>query len=238
LQQSCDTITPMASGIATVIELRLSPAGLSGVITCPATLRPAPGQYLAASSPDPGSALPVILFPSRIRSREIDIAASLPSYWRIGLELDVRGPLGKGFQMPPAARRVVLASPQGAPDRLLPLAYQALENTASVAIYAQEAPAGMPAEVEMLPLDLLPEAAAWADYMALDASLSGLAHLHRWLGLAPHQRLGCPAQVLVNVSMPCCALAKCGVCSVSTRDGWARACTDGPVFDFNQFESS
>lgn len=227
----------MASGTATIIELRLAHGGQSGTITCPAALLPAPGQYLAASSPDPTSALPAVLFPSHIRSREIDIAAPLPPSWKIGQELTLRGPLGKGFHMLQTARRVALTSPEGAPDRLLPLAYQALAQNAAVTIYAQDAPAGLPPEVEILPLDLLPEASAWADFLALDISLAGLPRLRSWLGLAPHQRLACPAQVLAIAPMPCCGLAECGACAVRTRDGWALACSDGPVFDFNSLES-
>lgn len=227
----------MASGTATIIELRLSHNGLIGTMTCPAALRPAPGQYLAASVPDLADALPAVLFPSRIGARDIDIAPPLPGSWKAGLEVHLRGPLGKGFQMPQTARRVALASPEGAPDRLLPLAHRALAQNAAVAIYAQAVPAGMPPEVEILPLELLPEANAWADFLAVDATPGGLARLRALLGLAPHQRPACTTQVLVTTPMPCCALAECGACAVRTRSGWALTCADGPVFDFNLLES-
>lgn len=226
----------MASGTGTILEVRLETNGLSSVIACPAVLRPAPGQYLAASSPESSEAFPTILFPSRIGSQEIGIAAPIPAHWKVGMQVDLRGPLGKGFHMPLTARRIALSCPEGAPDRLLPLAYLALAQNAAVAIYASAVPAGLPPEVEILPLDLLPEAPGWADYMAVDVSLPSLPLLRSWLGLAPYQRLGCPTQVLLSTPMPCCGLAECGVCAVPTRGKWALACSDGPVFDFSQLE--
>jgi NAD(P)H-flavin reductase len=228
----------MASGSGYVVELRLEAHGLSGVITCPAALRPAPGQYLAASSKDPGEAFSTILFPSRIKKEELEVAAPLPAHWKIGMELTLRGPLGKGFQMPALARRVALASPESSPARLLPLAYQALAQKAAVAIYAHTAPPGMPPEVEISPLEQLPEAVLWADFMAVESTRSGLTLLRDHLGLKPFQRLTCQAQVLVSLPMPCCGLAECGVCAIHTRESTALACADGPVFDFNQLDGA
>ncbi len=228
----------MASGTATIIELRLETNGMSGVISCPPGLRPAPGQYLTASSADPGEVFNAIIFPSRINNGTLSIAAPLPAHWKIGMELALRGPLGKGFKMPALTRRVALSSPNGSPDRLLPLAYQALTQKAAVAIYAQTSPAWLPTEVEILPLDLLPEAVLWADFIALEINRDGLPLLRDRLGLKPFDRLSCPTQVLVTMPMPCSGLAECGVCAVHTRDGLALACSDGPVFEFNQIDSS
>jgi hypothetical protein len=247
----------MAIGVGTLIELRLKPEGLSGQIACPPGLRPRPGQYLVAASPDPGEPLPVVLFPSRIsplaEQAILEIAPPLPPAWTAGMQLALRGPLGSGFHMPPTVRRVALACPGGAPYRLLPLAEQALNQRAAVAIYAQSAPSGLPEEVEVLPLDLLPEAPAWADFLALEASLpellrNGVPSLRSALGLNAYQRPGCQAEVLVVAAMPCSGLAECGICAIATRggagtrggnaagSGWALVCSDGPVFDLNLLE--
>ncbi len=244
----------MAIGIGALLELRLEPEGLSGRIACPPGLRPRPGQYLVAASPDPGEPLPVVLFPSGISSLAeqaiLEIAPPLPPTWAAGMQLALRGPLGSGFHLPPTARRVALARPEGAPYRLLPLAEQALSQRAAVAIYAQTTPAGLPEEVEVLPLDLLPEAPAWADFLALEASLPGLSVLRSALGLNAYQQPGCQTQVLVVTAMPCSGLAECGICAITTKGGiatrsgaaahggWALACSDGPVFDFNALEGS
>jgi Iron-sulfur cluster binding domain of dihydroorotate dehydrogenase B len=228
----------MAAGSGTITELRMEPDGLSARITCPPGLRPAPGQYLVANGPDPCQPLPVVLFPSGMENGELRIAPPLPESWGAGMELALRGPLGHGFHVPPTARRIALASLDSTPARLLPLAALALAQRAAVAIYAKRAPARLPAEVEVLPLDLLPEAPIWAEFLALDVSLSGLPGIRSRLGLSPFQHLSCPTQVLVIAPMPCSGTGECGVCAVTTQHGWALACMDGPVFDFNQLEGA
>ena len=266
----------MATGNGTILELRLEAEGLSGQITCPPKLRPAPGQYLVAAGPDPGEALPTVLFPGgfdlpaqgKSTPAALYVAPPLPPSWSVGMPLVLRGPLGSGFHMPPSARRVALACLDGEPFRLLPLVDQALRQRAAVAIYAAAAhrgadtlhsadtlrgadthrgagahhgastPAGLPEDVEVLPIDLLPEAPAWADFLAIDANRARLPELRTRLGLAPFQQLSCQAQVLVRTPMPCAGLAECGICAVSTRKGWALSCIDGPVFNFHQLEGS
>ncbi len=242
----------MATGTGTILELRLEPQGLSGQISCPAALRPAPGQYLVAAISDPAEALPTVLFPGGIAPAPsadagklaLTIAPPLPAAWSAGMQLALRGPLGRGFHLPPTARRVALACLDGAPNRLLPLVGQALRQRAAVAIYAPaipnstEATTSLPEEVEILPIDLLSEAPAWADFLALDIPRSRLPELRSRLGLAPFQHPPCQIQVLVDTAMPCVGLAECGICAVATRDGWALACLDGPVFDFHQLEGA
>ncbi len=228
----------MALGIGTLLELRLEADGLSGRISLPAGMKLAPGQYLAASGPDPYTPLPVILFPSRIQPGELRVAPPLPASWSAGMQLMLRGPLGNGFRLPQSTRRIALASLEGGPARLLPLAALALTQRAAVAIYTQSSPAGLPEEVEVLPLDLLPEALTWADFLALEAPLNRLPELRARLALNPFQRPACPVQVLVITPMPCTGLAECGVCAVATQKSWAYTCSDGPVFDFQQLEGS
>ena len=228
----------MAVGIGTITELRLEADGLSGQISYPPGLRPAPGQYLVAASPDPCEPLPVVLFPSAIGTAQLRLSPPLPVTWTVGMELRLRGPLGKGFRMPPIARRVALASLEGTPARLLPLANLALAQQAAVAIYAQSTPSGLPEEVEVLPLDLLPEAPSWADFLALEIPLARLSDLRNRLGLRPYQNPACQTQVLVITPMPCSGLAECGVCAVAAREGWSLTCSDGPVFDFTHFEGA
>ena len=226
----------MANGIGTITEIRLEPDGLSGWIACPPVLRPNPGQYLIASSPDLCEPLPRILFPSAIQAEGIRVSAPLPVGWAAGMQLPLRGPYGHGFRMPHATRRLAVAAIDGSPARLLPLAHQALRMNASVVVYTHQSPSGLPAEVEVLPLDLLPEAPAWADFLALETPMAQIGDVRVRLGLKPYQRLACPAQVLVIAPMPCSGQADCGVCAIPTKDGWALTCTDGPVFDFNVLE--
>jgi hypothetical protein len=152
------------------------------------------------------------------------------------MRLSLRGPLGRGFRLPAGAARVALASLNGSSLRLLPLAHLALNQRCAVALYADSTPRDLPEEVEVLPPDLLPEAPAWADFLALEASMAELPALRSRLGLHPYQRPGCETQVLVRAPIACAGLADCGVCAVPTRQGWAMTCSDGPVFDFYQIE--
>ncbi len=235
----------MATGTGTLLELRLEPEGLSGKIRCPPGMRPAPGQYLVAAGPDPYAPLPIILFPGGFRmpassttAGDLGIAPPLPSSWSVGMPLTLRGPLGHGFHLPQTARRVALACPDSAPYRLLPLIELALRQQAAVTLYASAAPDGLPEDVEILPLDLLPEGHTWADFMAIDIERSGLRGLRVMLGLVQHQRPACQVEVLVRTAMPCAGLAACGICAVTTQHGYAISCIDGPVFAFDQLEGS
>jgi hypothetical protein len=226
----------MATGIGTIIELRLEADGLSGRITCPPGLRLAPGQYMAASSADLVDPLPVVVFPQRIEDGEMMLAAPLPEQWTTGMQLSLRGPLGNGFRMPQNAQRVALAGLEGSTARLLPLADLALKQGAAVVVYTESIPAGLPPDVEILSLDLLPEAHIWADFLAIDVSLAVLPTLRQRMELKPFQSPDSQTQIMVWTHMPCTGLAECGICAVAVQKGWALVCSDGPVFDFNQLE--
>jgi hypothetical protein len=234
----------------TLTEVRLESGGwVSGRIECPPGLRPAPGQYLlahpAGRTDDP---LPTVLFGARayplarngeITPGELELAPSLPAHWSAGMRLAVRGPLGRGFMVPSNARRVALVSLGPFAQRLLALAEQALVQGAGVALYVRSTrslPGGLPPEVEVQPLEALGDALSWADYMAFDMQPGGLPGVKKRFGLAPHTPLPVPAQVLVQVPMPCGGLGECGLCAVDQRRSWQMACKDGPVFDWKDLE--
>ncbi len=215
---------------------------IAGRIRLPAGLAPGPGQYLLAAVPaDAEAALAVALFPAHVERGSLHVAPPLPPTWVPGTQLDLRGPFGNGFRLPPGARRLALAALDGSPARLFPLIELALEQDRAVTLY-WDAPEGdgilsaWPAALEIYPLEALPEALAWADSLALDVSAGLLPELRRRLGLLPDGRLACPTQVLVRTAMPCAGAAECGVCAVRARHGWLLACKDGPVFDLNDLE--
>jgi dihydroorotate dehydrogenase electron transfer subunit len=105
-------------------------------------------------------------------------------------------------------------------------------------LYASRAPEGLPDAVEVLPLEMLAEALAWADYIAAVFPYPKLAELRRLAGLTPHQTFRIDAEALLLVPMPCGGLGQCGACAVLTSHGWKHACSDGPVFPLNQLEES
>jgi hypothetical protein len=228
-----------------ISELWLSPTGqVGGKITCTTPVHPAPGQYVLATkapanpSDWSGDAFPAALFAYNNTSSGILLAAPpLPTTWKVGDHLALRGPLGKGFNFPSGAQKVALVALGGNPYRLGGLLQQALLHNAEVTLYGSFIPVDLPVAVEILPLDLLPDALRWADYLAIETGLKELAGLSACLKIPNGQASPCPTQVLVAADMPCGGVAGCGVCSVRTRrQGWRLACQDGPVFNYNQLD--
>ncbi len=222
----------MANAWVEILETRLDGGSVSCVLRLPPGMRPAAGQYLYAFCDDAGDLLPSALFPASLPGAEMRFAAPIPPAWNAGMRLVARGPLGRGFTLPDAARRVALAALDSSAGALLPLAWQALQRGGEVVLYARVPPPGLPPAVEVLPLDLLAEAPAWAHYLALDAPLAALESLPGLLGARGFGAMACAVQVLARAAMPCAGVAACGVCAVSTRRGWKLACKDGPVFDW------
>lgn len=230
----------MRQAVGRLLEIELAGEAIAGRIACPDDLLPAPGQYLLATPlDDPQTALAVPLFATGMSTGDGLIAAPIPRAWSPGTLLALRGPLGRGFKMPASARRVSLAAFGDTPTRLLPLVVQALGRHAAVSLYVDLLPddpvlRNLPPAVEISPLDNANEAAAWADFLAMDVPLSGLADLPLRIGLEKDRGLGCEAQVLVWTGMPCGGLAECGACVVRTRKVWSLACKDGPVYNLNE----
>jgi hypothetical protein len=166
----------------------------------------------------------------------LQAAPRLPAAWKVGDRLTLRGPCGKGFRFPSGARRTALAALDGNPYRLEGLLHQALIRRAEVTLYCDFIPADLPVAVEILPLDLLPEALRWADFLAIETGLAGLSGLPARLHLPAGRTNPCSTQVLVAADMPCGGAAECGVCAVRTHKGWRLACLDGPVFDYNYLD--
>jgi hypothetical protein len=229
--------TRMAESTGELLELRLTPSGLGGLLRCPKPMQPAAGQYLLANAPESDELLPVTLFPSGYvvaKTDELQVAAPLPERWQAGMSVHLRGPLGQGFNLPSSARSLALACGEDGAERLQPLIGAGLRQGSSVVLYCDRPVDALPTSVELLPLHLLPEALAWADFLALDLPVGRLGQLRDLLGLEDGRRCPVAAQVLVTTPIACGGRALCGVCSVRTRQGWQRACQDGPVFDLNE----
>ena len=234
----------MQSETGTVLEVHLDG---SAWIRCPARICPQAGQYLAAWNPasslDP---LPHLLFPGGL-NWTVDLEESQPTHpghtlrfappfpaWEVGTQLQLRGPLGQGFHLPRDVRRLALVSLSAHSDRLLPLVQPVLEDGGAVALFSDARLPQLPPSVEAYPLDSLPEFRDWPDFIALDLPDEELPDLRKRFGLEAHTALGCPAQVLVKIPMPCVATGDCGACTVEGRYSDYLACKDGPVFDLNR----
>jgi NAD(P)H-flavin reductase len=219
-----------------IIELwNTSGNELGGKVTMPADLHPAPGQYLLARREGAMDPLPVPLFPAGLARSAMTVVPPLPDSWRVGDTLTLRGPFGKGFHLPRPARRVLLADFGTRPQYLAPLIERALAQNADLALFALQPPPGLPAAVELIPPEALPDSASWADYLAISLPLAQATDVRRLLRLPPGRLL--PAgQVLVETDMPCGSSGECGVCALHTRRGWKLCCRDGPVFDLHLIE--
>ncbi len=208
-------------------------------LSCSPRILPAPGQYLLAwAQNDPYAALAHPIFPAGPAPAGFLIAPPLPqppqAAWLPGQILHLRGPYGRGFILPTAARRIALIDFTGSCARLLPLLPLALAQKASVCLLTHQPPSGLPAALEISPLSALPETLLWADYLALDLSRANLPTL---LPLFAAQPKSGYAQVLVGTPLACGGLADCGVCAVRTRQGPRLACKDGPVFDLGLLQT-
>ena len=229
-------MAPTSGILSEIRSTSLEPAGPSGLLACPRSIQPGPGQYLLATSPSTAEVLPTPLFPAALPAEELQLASPLPPGWTAGMVLFLRGPLGKGFSLPRAARKVALVAVNCTPAYLQPLAFLALNQGAAVALHCADTPSGLPSEVEILPIDQLPGSIAWADFLAAVFPLSSLVAFRRAAGLSIHQGLPLPGQALVLTPLPCAGTADCGLCAVPTPHGWKLACADGPVFDLNLLE--
>lgn len=219
----------MVAHTSELIEIRQEDGGLSGWLTWPGTLKPAAGQYLLGRALDVPAALPCALYACGWQTGRIQVT-DIPPAWNVGTAVALRGYLGQGFSLPASAGRVALAALSAHPARLRLLMQAALARGASVALYASAIPQSLPDEVEVLPLASLPEAPAWADYLAVEMDGAQARSWRKGFNLRYDQPLACPAEALVAVPMPCGAAAECNVCAVETRSGWKLACKDGPVF--------
>jgi hypothetical protein len=232
-----NTLTGMQIGAGKITEIFSALDGCVSLrVDCSPKLVPGPGQYLLAyEEGDADAVLTVPLFRVGSASQPIFQGdTDLPAGWGPGTSLRLRGPLGKGFNIPADTRHLALAACGDTISRLFPLID--LIPDVDIAVFSNAPLADLPMEIEAHPLDALSETMGWADYLAIDLPLERLDTLRQILGLDAQQGLPCLAQVLILSSMPCGALAECGVCAVPARKGYKLACKDGPVFDLNQLK--
>lgn len=220
----------MHTGKGQVVELMLEDGLRHTRISCPTNLIPAPGQYLLASDAS-DSPLPASIFSTDSTPQGFIAAAPVPDSWIPGRELHLRGPLGRGFNLPGSARKVALVAFDDAPLRLRGLIVPALKSGAAVTLVTNLGSDSLPDEVEVQPVSALAEIAEWADVLAFDVACGNLFKLEEYLGSMKQAWAGKGAQVLVRTPMPCGGIADCGVCAVAFRSGWKMACKDGPVFE-------
>ncbi|MEP6894476.1 MAG: hypothetical protein ABI986_02595, partial [Chloroflexota bacterium] len=209
----------MRTGKGQIIETILEDGQHLARIACPAGLIPANGQYVLASDAS-DAPLPVPIFYTDSAPEGFLAAPPIPDTWMPGLNISLRGPLGRGFAIPAFARKIALVVFDDAPLRLRGLIRPALKQGAAVVVISDFAIGNLSDEVEVQPLSALAEVMAWADYAAFDVARANLPGLREKLGLTKKLPALPKAQVLIRISMPCGGVADCGVCAVSLKSEW------------------
>lgn len=164
---------------------------------------------------------------------------------RRGDELDLLGPLGKGYFIHPEAHNLLLLAGGIGIAPLCFLAQEALEGKYSVTLLYGTADGkrySVSPQIKLVSAtedgtvghrgkvtDLLPEYIDWADQVFAcgpAAMYRDMAHKRRELLRAK------PVQISLEVRMGC-GLGVCYGCTVTTRAGLKQVCKDGPVFNLD-----
>jgi dihydroorotate dehydrogenase electron transfer subunit len=223
----------MSTGKGQLLELILEDGCRYLRVACPQNLIPAPGQYLLAGDGS-DSPLPVSLFYTDSAPQGFIATAQLSNSWNPGLELSLRGPLGRGFTLPSPCSKIGLIAFDASPARLNGLIQPALKREAAVVLVCASAPENLPDDVEVQPMSTLEDVIEWADYVAGDITRENLAQMRERLMQINQHMFGKDAQVLIHTPVPCGGIAECGICAVTLKSGWRLACKDGPVFDWGE----
>ncbi len=221
-----------AQGI--IKELILLDGKPAARILCAPALIPVPGRYLLAHADGSDAPLAASIFAARIFADGFLCTPPIPESWTPGTRLNLRGPLGRGFELPITSRRAALIAFDDSPRRLLALLDSIIKQGASVTLICENPPDDLPLEIEVQPMSALMDACNWADYIAMDAVRESLPRLRKMFGERNPLPARNEAQILIRTPMSCGGLADCGVCAVEVRNGYKFACVDGPVFNLKE----
>lgn len=188
-----------------------------------------PGQYFQVCDAGDDLLLPTVLHACRVEGNSVLLCGEILRHWLPGTELHLRGPRGKGFHLPPLAKKVALTTlDRSSLNPLMPVADLALQMGAEVTLLTNRPLTDLPAEIEVLSLDDLETVKDWADYIAAVSTYENLPALQRKMAVSSGNTL--LVEVLVDTPMICAEGSACGACAVQTHKGWRLVCKDGPVF--------
>jgi hypothetical protein len=217
------------------VEIRLDPGSQATArLACPGEAIPRPGQYALAWETD--SLLPLSLFTAGASEGGFLAAPPIPTSWPPGTQLQLAGPLGRGFDLPAQIQRLALISLGESVSRLLPLGLTAMESDIAVTLFSDGPLPPLPPSLEAYPLSVTAEALSWADFLALDMPLESVPSWRRSVGLPPGSMASISGQALITAPMPCGGLAECGVCAFPHHRSWKLTCKDGPVFNLKELD--
>jgi len=214
--------------------LEVAQVGLSyaGILDIPKNFWPQSGQFLPCQNLTDKTEVGFVNLFKVIGPDGVLSVGPLPEHWQPGDRLAYLPPRGKGFKLPPSARRVGLMTISTSPIYLLPMAAAALTQDAAVSLFCESIPPldllnRVSPRVEVGQISSLLENLDWPDFLAVDIEYNELNTLSMLFTQADYPFEG---QVLIRIPIPCRGLGNCGVCSIKTSSGWRLACVDGPVF--------
>lgn len=166
-----------------------------------------------------------------------------------GESIDLLGPLGRGFEIYPTSRKLLLVAGGIGIAPLVALAEQAIASGRSVTLLIGVKTAPhiypdrlLPSEVEVVTAtedglsghkgmitDLIPQLITDVDQVF---ACGPLPMYRKMAGMSDHLR-DKPCQVLLEVVMGC-GVGACLSCTIETEHGQRLACKDGPVFELNE----
>lgn len=203
----------------------------SGTVEFEVDLTVIPGQYFQVWRDSDKNPLPIVSYTASLFKERRLLLDQIPINWNPGENLNLWGPLGKGFGLETGVNSVYMAAIEGNPVRLLPIISHALAKGNSVSLFLDQPNtcllASLPVEIEIQPLASLPEELDLAEYLYIDVARRNLPRLR---SLLSKRKNICPGQVLVRSDMPCAGIADCQICALETQRGLKLTCQDGPVF--------
>ena len=209
---------------ALLAEIYCPEPGLrAGRLHCPASLIPAPGQFVMALSERHPAAHRTPLFPAAIHDDGFS-TLMVPEVWQPGAELDLMGPFGRGVMPPGASSRWLFISSLPAGGTLLPLGEMGLERGLELAWWGASGRGLDPAVEIILDLDA---GLDWSDYTACETDPETIEAL-RAIWRSPPAKAKIEVLVLTDLL---CGFGACQACAVTGRRGYRLGCSDGPVFD-------
>ena len=190
-----------------------------------------PGQFYLARAEiaaQPFLRVPLYPFHTRDGGPEFWVDSAHPyAALEPGDTLNLVGPCGRGFSLPPRAAHLLLVADEL--PRLYSLAHLARARQFDMALLlSAEAPLpALPPDIEVQRGALTTDLVAWADLIAADIpDPIAFAHQARRLRLNPPPGF---VQALMTPSMPC-GVGACQACWVEIGHHRQRACVEGPVF--------
>lgn len=219
---------------AKIIELWNSKTGIPGILKVSKIIPFQPGQYYKANHSQLPSILPSTIFPIEINENGYLKIDNIPKTWQPGDIIQIWGPLGSGFSVPAMINSLGILSYENDPIRLLSLIALPGLQKVRVTLFCDELDTSLlsrlPVRVEILPLSAITDLKGELDFLAIEVELKHIKLLKESLLYPAKIWAELPGQVLVLTEMPCSGMGDCRVCAIKTKNGWKRACKDGPVF--------